>query len=109
MIPNQIKFDLNLQDLPARASHISSEVLNLSGGYCESGKEDGPIAYEDIDLGYQAKRESWSNGQLSDHCEWQCKQIGFNLRSYAPQGLFDDNSDSRNSFCRCVEYFNCYL
>ena len=31
MIPKQLKFDLDLQDLPARATQVTSEALSLSG------------------------------------------------------------------------------
>jgi hypothetical protein len=33
MIPTELRFDLDLQDLPARAVEVSSEALSLSGGY----------------------------------------------------------------------------
>jgi hypothetical protein len=33
IIPNEVRFDLDLQDLPARAVEVSSEALSLSGGY----------------------------------------------------------------------------
>ncbi|NJL51135.1 MAG: hypothetical protein HC930_01045 [Hydrococcus sp. SU_1_0] len=34
MIPNKLRFDLDLQDLPVRATQVASEALGLTGGYC---------------------------------------------------------------------------
>jgi hypothetical protein len=43
MIPNEVRFNQSLNDLPARATQVSSEALGLSGsGACEVyTKSDG--------------------------------------------------------------------
>jgi hypothetical protein len=34
MIPNEVRFGIDLNDLPARATQASSEALSLTGGAC---------------------------------------------------------------------------
>ena len=62
MIPNQLKFDLDLQDLPARATQVSSEALSLSAGgrvlWVDSGSTKEAI---DDRLGYEGSAYSYCN------------------------------------------------
>jgi hypothetical protein len=55
MIPNTLQFGLDLNDLPARATQVSSEeVLSISGGACIWASRVGVTnPYDDI-------RELWS-------------------------------------------------
>jgi hypothetical protein len=46
MIPNKLRFDLDLHDLPARASQVESEALSISGrGNCQNYFTDLPTSF----------------------------------------------------------------
>ncbi|NJL52404.1 MAG: hypothetical protein HC930_09635 [Hydrococcus sp. SU_1_0] len=73
MIPDKLKFDLDLQDLPVRAIQVASEALTITAGtlICTSG-----TPYY-IYLGYEANN---TGGRARDYCDWRCSRDGSGQR-----------------------------
>jgi N-acetylmuramic acid 6-phosphate (MurNAc-6-P) etherase len=65
MIPNKLKFDLDLNDLPARVTQVSSEALSLSAA--------GRLAYVDSGLtAAQAGQKGFKT--ITILCESACRR-----------------------------------
>jgi hypothetical protein len=70
MIPNEVRFDLDLQDLPARAIGVDQEsMMKISGGcrryfYCYSQKNGNVVAEVTV---------WWGRCQLAD-ADWACNR-----------------------------------
>lgn len=85
VIPNKLQFDLDLQDLPVRATQLAPESLGLSGKYTCS---------------YFINKGNRSN------CGEACNRYGRNNNAYAvaPQSTY--------KYCQCrhmvVSQGNCY-
>ena len=78
MIPNQLKFDLDLQDLPARASETTLEALSLTGGLNEYCKD-----YELRANGGKGARTPYTyNGNLAYRdCARACGSVAIKVRN----------------------------
>ena len=92
MIPNQLKFDLDLQDLPSRAMSVSSEVLSLSGGNSNDGRVDVCVGVEGFNKSirwWPSCRDICSNrgGQI-------CQIRGYEQAPYLKPG-------AANVTCQC--------
>lgn len=91
MIPKKVRFGLDLQDLPARATQVAHEALSLSAiegssGFCQNAR---------IDLGYTTQNSVF---QLIDYCGWRCKQLnGSDVVKYK----YRDSLFGGNTSCGC--------
>lgn len=90
MIPNKLNFDFNLNDLPARATQVSSEALNLSGGGCvEAWNFWGGSAYKGVD---------GSQNEMNPICRRICREVGRKFTGhYAARPIVGGTSP----VCRC--------
>jgi hypothetical protein len=74
MIPNKARFDLNLQDLPARATEVDREsVMKVSGGGClryfKCFRTDGVGFGQPV----TSVKVTW-NGCRDEDGTWACNQ-----------------------------------
>ena len=69
IIPNKLKFDLDLQDLPARATQVSSEALSISAG---SGCVNYRVFYPEE--GRPATVFDYSESQVEGTCRRTCRE-----------------------------------
>lgn len=90
MIPNKLKFDLDLNDLLARVTPVSHEALEFPTieelGLCPNAR---------INLGCRAEGSVFN---LIDYCDWRCSQLnGSELIRYKR----NDSLFNGNTSCAC--------
>ena len=97
IIPNELSFDFDLNDLPARATQVSSEALNLPGGGC------GDYAVYNI---FTTGRPNVS--KAAEACPRVCRPFGLkfngNFRDRGPEpGTGDNWTGKYMIICGCCK------
>lgn len=96
MIPEQLKFDLNLNDLPVRAEYVSSASLSLSAGVNPTVIYFGKPCRR-YDSGAFGIPSGWTHSGFCNH---------FCIQKASPQGLYCRGGESvlpRGTIeCQCL-------
>jgi hypothetical protein len=93
MIPNRLKFDLHLSDLPARVESVSLDVLSFNlgarNGRCNNASNTG------------VKANGIYNRDIVQHCILWC--ASYNLRLCKENGTYDFSTYFARdyAYCKC--------
>ena len=97
MIPNTLEFDLDLQDLPVRATQVSSGALSLSAA--------GTIGYLDTDVLIGAGIIS-DEGEIFSYCKGFCRTEVYSRTGYYGRYLNIYSADNYDNTLRCACTFD---
>ena len=107
IIPDQLKFDLNLSDLPARAENVSSAALSLFGStdkdpsrceYVETGIEN-PFDSMNVEITPGIKSGFCNRWCIQDYGSRYCASPGADAEAHFPGSMKPNGYQSWLCLC----------